>query len=276
MIDIHPTAVVHPKAKIGEGVKIGPYAVVGEHVTLGDRTEIGPHAVIEPFTTIGRQCRIFPGAVVGAAPQDLKFAGEESYLVLGDRNVVRECCTLNRATGLGETTRIGNDNLLMAYVHVAHNCVIGDHTVLANGVTLAGHVLVEDYARIGGLCGLHQFIRVGKMAMIGGMSRLTQDVPPFMLAEGHPAKVYGTNVVLLQRCEVPAAVRTHLKRAYKYLYRSDLNISQALDRIAELEPSAELTHLAEFVAQNTRGLTGLGSRSLDRPAAPADSDPDED
>ncbi len=248
---------------------MGAYAVVGERVTIGARTEIGPHAILEPFTSIGQECRIFPGAIVGASPQDLKFTGEESYLVMGDRNVVRECVTINRATGLGETTRIGDDNLFMAYVHVAHNCVIGSHTVLSNGVTLAGHIVVEDYARIGGLTGLHQFIRIGKMAMIGGMSRLTQDVPPFMLVEGNPAKVYGTNVVLLQRCEVPANVRTTLKRAYKLLYRSGLNVSQALERMAGLDPSPELAHLRAFVDRSTRGLTGLGAK-----AAQADEEGD--
>ena len=260
MIDVHPTAVIHPSAELAPGVQVGAYAVLGERVRVGAHTQIGPHAIIEPFTSIGQECRIFPGAIVGASPQDLKFTGEESYLVIGDRNVIRECVTINRATGLGETTRIGDDNLLMAYVHVAHNCVIGSHTVLSNGVTLAGHIVVEDYARIGGLTGLHQFIRIGKMAMIGGMSRLTQDVPPFMLVEGNPAKVYGTNVVLLQRCEVPSNVRTTLKRAYKLLYRSGLNVSQALERMAGLDPSPELAHLRAFVDRSTRGLTGLGAK----------------
>ncbi|MBU6428752.1 MAG: acyl-ACP--UDP-N-acetylglucosamine O-acyltransferase [Cyanobacteria bacterium REEB65] len=271
VIEIHPTAVVHPAAKLGMGVKIGPYAVIAEHVTIGDETEIGPHVVVDSFTTLGRNCKIAPGAVIGAPPQDLKFAGEESYLVVGDRNVIRECATLNRATGLGETTLIGDDNLLMAYVHVAHNCIVGNHTVLSNAATLGGHVVVEDHARIGGVTALHQFIRIGKMAMVGGMSRLTQDVPPFMLAEGIPPKVYGTNVVLLQRHDVSADIRLNLKRAYKLLYRSGLNVSQALERIGELAPSAELAHLVDFVRQSARGLIGLAGRA----EVPGDEDDDE-
>ncbi|HEY9721244.1 MAG TPA: acyl-ACP--UDP-N-acetylglucosamine O-acyltransferase, partial [Oscillatoriaceae cyanobacterium] len=172
MIQVHSTAVIHPSATVADDVQIGPYAVIGEHCFIDSGTKLGAHVVIEPFTTIGRDCQIFSGAVIGGVPQDLKFQGEESYCVVGDRNVIRECVTINRATAGGDTTRVGNDNLLMAYVHVAHDCQVGNGVVMANGVTLAGHVVVEDQAFIGGMTGLHQFIRVGSMAMVGAMSRL--------------------------------------------------------------------------------------------------------
>ena len=254
---VHATAVVHPSAAIGEGVEIGPYAVIGEHAYIGAGTTIGPHVIVEPHTTIGRDCRIHAGAVVGGLPQDLKFNGSRSYVVLGDRNVVREHVTINRATGEGDTTRIGNDNLLMAYVHVAHDCTIGDHCVLANGVTLAGHVSIEDHVVIGGMTGLHQFIRVGRMAMVGAMSRLAQDVPPFMLTEGNPPRVYGPNVVGLRRNEVPAPVRMQLKKAYKFLYRNRLNLAQAIGEMAKLDQSPELRHLISFLQATERGISGI-------------------
>jgi UDP-N-acetylglucosamine acyltransferase len=254
---LHPTAVIHPTATLAEGVEVGPYAVIGERVFIDRGTKVGPHAVIEAFTTIGRDCQIFPGAVVGGVPQDLKFQGEESYTVIGDRNVVREHVTINRATSAGETTRIGHDNLFMAYVHVAHDCQIGNGIVLANGVTLAGHVIIEDRAIIGGMTGMHQFIRVGQMAMVGAMSRLAQDVPPFMLVEGNPPKVYGLNVVGLRRNGLPPDARAQLKRAFKLIYRSQLNLGQALTEINKLESSFELRHLISFLQTTERGISGL-------------------
>lgn len=260
MIDIHPTAVIHPSAKLGQGVKIGPYAVVGEHCAIGSGTTLGPHAVIEPYTTIGMDCQIFSGAVVGAVPQDLKYAGEQSYTVLGDRNVIRECVTINRATGLGEVTRVGDDNLFMAYVHVAHNCVVGSNVVLANAVTLAGHVEIEDYVTIGGLVGVHQFTRIGTMVMVGAMSRVVQDVPPYMLIEGNPPKVFGPNVTGLKRRGLDQETRTLIKRAYKLLYRSDLNVSQALEQIAEMGDSEHVRHFLHFIRASERGLVGKSDR----------------
>jgi len=260
VIDIHPTAVIHPSAKLDDGVKIGPYAVVGEHCSIGSGTTLGPHAVIEPYTTIGSDCQIFSGAVIGAVPQDLKYGGEQSYTVIGDRNVIRECVTINRATGLGEVTRVGDDNLLMAYVHVAHNCIVGNHIVLANAVTLAGHVEVEDFVTIGGLTGVHQFTRIGTMAMVGAMARVVQDVPPYMLTEGNPPKVYGPNVLGLKRRGLDQETRTLLKRAYKLLYRSDLNVSQAMEQIAELGDSEHVRHFLNFIRASERGLVGKGDR----------------
>lgn len=255
---VHATAVIHPSACLSPGVEIGPYAIVGEHVYLGRGTRLGAHAVVEAHTTIGRDCQIFSGAVVGGIPQDLKFQGEVSYCVLGDRNIVREHATINRATAAGDTTRIGHDNLLMTAVHVAHDCQIGNGTVLANGVTLAGHVVIEDLAVIGGLTGLHQFIRVGTMAMVGAMSRLAQDVPPYMLAEGNPPRIYGPNVVGLRRQGVTPAARAQLKRAYKLLYRSRLSLGQALGEIHKLESGPELRHLIAFVQATERGISGIG------------------
>lgn len=256
MIDVHSSAVVHPTARLADGVRVGPYAVVGESVSIGRGTVLGPHAIIEPFTTLGEQCQVFPGAVVGAVPQDKKFEGEESYTVLGDRNVVRECVTINRATGAGEETRLGDDNLLMAYVHVAHNCRIGNQTVLANGVTLAGHVTIEDMATIGGMAGLHQFIRVGKLAMLGAMTKLVQDLPPFMLAEGTPLQVFGPNVIGLKRRGLDGDERLAIKRAFKLLYRSGLSVPQAVAAIRELPACEALDHLVRFVETTERGLAG--------------------
>lgn len=260
MIDVHPTAVIHPSARLGDGARIGPYAVVGEHCTIGSGTVLGPHAVIEPFTTIGRDCQVFSGAVIGGMPQDLKFTGEESYTVIGDRNVIRECVTINRATGMGEETRLGDDNLLMAYVHVAHNCVIGNHAILANAATLAGHVALEDYARLGGMVGVHQFTRVGTLSMVGAMARITQDVPPYMLVEGDPARVHGPNVIGLRRHGLDQAERTLVKRAYKLLYRSDLNMAQALEQVTALGDSEALRHLARFIGASERGVIARAAR----------------
>lgn len=260
MIDVHATAVIHPTARLGSNVRIGPYAVVGEHARIGDRTVLGPHAIVEAYTTLGADCQLYPGAVVGGVPQDLKYGGEESYTVIGDRNVIRECATINRATGVGDETRIGHDNLIMAYVHVAHNCLIGNHVVLSNGVTLAGHIEIEDHVTVGGLCGLHQFIKVGTMAMIGAMSRVVQDVPPYMLVEGHPPKVHGPNTVKLRRLELDAGVRDQLKRAYKLLYRSGLNVAQAMEQIRALGAEPELERLLDFIRRSDRGLVGLRAR----------------
>lgn len=263
MIDVHPTAVIHPSARLGADVGVGPYAVIGEHCVIGAGTVLGPHAIVESFTTLGSNCQVFSGAVVGGIPQDLKFGGEESYTILGDRNVIRECATINRATGMGEETRIGDDNLIMAYAHVAHNCVLGNGIVLANGVTLAGHVEIEDHVTVGGLVGLHQFIKVGTMAMIGAMSRVVQDVPPYMLVEGHPPRVHGLNMVKLRRMELDPEARSLLKRAYKLLYRSDLNVTQAMEAIAQLAPAPELERLLAFLGRCERGLVGKVARETE-------------
>lgn len=261
MIEVHPTAVVHPQASLAPGVRVGPYAVIGPDCLIGADTEIGPHVVVEPHTTVGRGCRIHAGAVIGGAPQDLKHTGGTSYCVLGDRNTIREHVTINRATGVGDVTRIGHDNLLMAGVHVAHDCTIGNGCVLANGVTLAGHVVIEDLVVIGGMTGLHQHIRVGTLAMVGAMSRVTQDVAPFMLCEGNPPRIHGINIVGLRRHGLHPEERRVIKRAYKLLFGGQHAVSRALAEIALLDDdSRELSHLIHFAQTSVRGLTGIAHR----------------
>lgn len=252
----HGTAVVEAGATIGDGVTIGPFAVVGEHAAIGDGTRIAAHAVVDGWTTVGRHCRIFPSAVLGSDPQDLKYAGEQSALEIGDHNIVREFVTLNRATGQGGgRTLIGDHNLLMAYVHVAHDCVIGNHTILANAVNLAGHVSIGDYAAVGGMTPVHQFARIGRHAFVGGGSRVSKDIPPFVRASGNPIRIVGLNAVGLQRRGFSEEARGELKRAYRLLYRSGLNVSQALQRMrAELAPIEEVRILIEFVERSARGI----------------------
>jgi len=252
---IHPTAIVHPKAELGLGVSVGPYSVIHEDVIIGDRTQLASHVCIEHGTQIGADCEICPMAVLGGAPQDLKYEGGESGVVIGDRNTIREYVTINRATEPGGLTQIGDDNLIMAYVHVAHNCTLGSGIVLANGVQLGGHVTVEDCAGIGGLTPVHQFARIGTMAFVGGGSRVSKDVPPYMLAAGSPLKVVGINVVGLRRRGVSAETRAELKRAYRLLYRSGLHVRGALEAIeGELSRVPEIEHLVEFVSRSRRGI----------------------
>lgn len=199
---IHPTAVIHPHAKIGKNVQIGPYAVIDENVEIGDGTKIMPHAVITGWTGIGQDCIVYPGAVIGSEPQDLKFKGEKSYTFIGNRTTIRECATIHRGCGEESETRIGNDCLLMAYTHVAHNCNVGNNVIMANSAMIAGHVVVEDKVVIGGITGVHQFVRIGRNAMIGGASKLVQDVVPYTIVDGHPAKVSGLNNVGISRAGI--------------------------------------------------------------------------
>lgn len=252
----HPTAIIHPGAKLDAGVEVGPYAVIGDQVTIGAGTTVGPHAVIEGPTEIGRDNRIFQFASVGAIPQDLKFHGETSYLRIGDRNTIREFVTLHRGTedGGGETV-LGNDNLCMAYSHVAHDCRVGNHVILANCATLAGHVTIEDFAILGGLSAVHQFTRVGCHTMISGGSMVAQDVPPYTIAQGDRAKTVGLNLVGLKRRGFSEGVLRSIKSAYKLLFRSDLRLEEALARIeAELEPSPELQVFTDFIRHSQRGI----------------------
>ena len=252
---IHETAVVHPGAQIGPDVEIGPYAVIGEHVVIGEGTKIYPHVVIDGWTSIGKHCVLFPGVSIGAEPQDLKFIGEKSYVFIGDHTKIRECATVNRATGEGEETRIGAHCLMMAYTHVAHNCTVGNHVIMSNAATLAGHVTVEDRAVIGGLAGVHQFVKIGRNAMIGGASKVVQDVPPFMIVDGHPARVAGLNNVGIARAGVAPQVRRQLKKAYKLLYRSGYSLEQAIEAMEqELESGEEVEHLLRFLRNVERGI----------------------
>jgi UDP-N-acetylglucosamine acyltransferase len=253
---IHQTAIIHEGAQIAEGVEIGPYAIIGEHVTIGAGTTIGPHTVIEGWTEIGRDNRIFQFASIGAPPQDLKYRGEKALLKIGDRNTVREFATLHRGTadGGGETV-IGNDNLFMAYSHVAHDCLLGNHVILANGATLAGHVAVDDFAILGGLCAVHQFTRIGAHVMISGGSMVTQDVPPFSIAQGDRAKTVGINQIGLKRRGFSEETIRGIKQAYKLIFRSGLRTEEALEQIAaELKGCPEVEEFSNFIRKSSRGV----------------------
>lgn len=253
---VHPTALVDPKARLGAGVEVGPYSIVNAGAEIGDQCEIGSHVLIEGCARLGARNRIFQGAVVGSPPQDLKFCGENSLLVIGAGNIIREYATLNPGTGAGEETRVGDACLLMAYCHVAHNCEIGDHVILANSVNLAGHVRVEEYAIIGGVTPVHQFVRIGAHAFIGGGSRVPQDVPPFMRGAGNPLLMSGINTVGLRRRGFEPEVLKKLRQSYRLLYRSGLNTSQALERMeAELDGDPHLQRLLDFVRSSERGIT---------------------
>ena len=248
---IHPNAVIHPGAELHPTVQVGPYAVIGDRVRVGPGTVIGAHVVVEGPTEIGEQNQIFPGAAIGLEPQDLKYNGAASWVKIGDNNRIREYVTVNRATHEGEATVIGNGNLLMAYVHVAHNCVIEDRVVIASAVVLGGHVHVESRATLGGSLGVHQFVHIGRLAMVGGMSRINRDVPPYMLVEGSPARVRLLNQVGLKRAGISEAdegkVFSTLKKAFRLLYRSDLTLKQALEQLDLLPDNEHLQHLRQFL-----------------------------
>jgi UDP-N-acetylglucosamine acyltransferase len=244
---IHPTAVIHPGAELHPTVQIGAYAVIGENVKVGPETTIGAHVVIEGPTEIGARNQIFPGAAIGLEPQDLKYNGEMSWVKIGDDNRIREYVTINRATGAGETTLIGNNNLLMAYVHVAHNCVIEESVVIANAVSMAGHVQIESKAVIGGMVGIHQFVHIGCLSMIGGCSRIVQDVPPYMLVEGNPALVRSLNLVGLKRAGITTAEMGQFKKAFRTLYRSKHTMNEALEHLDLLPDNEHLQHLSRFL-----------------------------
>ncbi|HEY0094792.1 MAG TPA: acyl-ACP--UDP-N-acetylglucosamine O-acyltransferase [Archangium sp.] len=257
MAQVHPTAVVHPGARLHETVEVGPYTVIGERVTIGEGTRVGPHVVIDGRTTIGARNRIFPFASVGGAPQDLKYAGEDTQLIIGDGNTLRESTTLNIGTaGGGGVTRVGNNNLFMAYSHVAHDCVVGNGCVIANSVALAGHVVLEDAVILGGLSAVHQFTRLGKHAFIAGGSMVVMDVAPYCTAQGDRAELAGLNVVGLQRHGFSEEQIGRIKEAYKILFRSKLQLAEALAQLkAEMGGQSEIDYLVDFVSQSKRGLT---------------------
>ena len=260
MSAIHPTAIVDPAAQLADGVAVGPYAVIGPHVAIGARTTVGAHCVIEGHTTIGEDNRIFQFASLGAAPQDKKYAGEPTRLVIGHRNTIREFCTFNTGTAQdrGETV-IGDDNWIMAYVHIAHDCVVGSQTILANNATLAGHVHVGDWAIIGGLTGVHQFSRIGAHAMAGFASHVSQDVPPFMMVDGNPLAVRGLNTEGLRRRGFSPQRVAGLKQAYRLLYRQGLTLEAAVTAMQEMgqahpEAVQDIALLRDFVAASRRGI----------------------
>lgn len=252
---VHPTALVDPEAELGEGVEVGPFSCIAGTVRIGARTRIGTRVTIEGHTAIGSDNEIFTGAVIGSRTQDKKYSGGVSFLKIGDRNKFREYVTINPGTGEGTETVIGSDNLFMAYSHVAHDCVIHNYAVLANTATLAGHVTIEDRAIIGGLSAVHQFVRIGRLALIGGCSKVVQDVPPFMIADGHPARVFGINQVGLDRAGFSKEEKSALRRAFKIIFRSGQTLKNALvvlENEGILSPS--LIALIEFLKASERGI----------------------
>jgi UDP-N-acetylglucosamine acyltransferase len=252
---IHPSAVVSPKARLGQNVTVGPYAVIEEDVTIGDGTTIGPHAFISRWTTLGRDCRIFHGAAIGGPPQDLKYKNEPTTLEVGDRTTLREFVTLNRGTVSSGKTTVGSDCLIMAYAHVAHDCRVGNQVIIANCSALAGHVTIEDWVIVGGLTPIHQFVRIGSHSLVGGGVRVPKDVPPYVLASRSPVVFEGLNVVGLRRRGFTAATIALIDKAYRFLYRSNLNVSQALARIKEeVELVPEIKALVDFVSSSKRGI----------------------
>ncbi len=252
---IHPTAIVAPEAELAADVEVGPFAIVGPAVTVGPRGKIAARAILEQNVRMGADCRVGTGSIVGGAPQDLKYAGEETWVEVGEGTVIREYCTINRGTTQSRRTTLGKQCLVMSYVHIAHDCHIGDRVILANGVQLAGHVTIETCATISGLTPVHQFVKIGAYAFVGGMSRVTKDVPPYTKAVGSPMKLYGLNAVGLQRHGFSAEAVAELKKAYRLFFRSGLNISQALDRSrTELAPLPEVTTFLQFIEESGRGV----------------------
>ncbi len=253
---IHPTAIVHPGARLGSNVEIGAYSIIGKHVEIGDDSWIGPHVVIEGHTRIGRENRFFQFCSIGAAPQDKKYAGEPTRLEIGDRNTAREYCSFNVGTPQDAgVTRIGNDNWIMAYVHIAHDCMVGDNTIFANNATLAGHVSIGDWAILGGFTGVHQFTRVGAHAFCGVGTVLLQDLPPYVTVAGNPARPHGINSEGLRRRGFSAPAIAAVKHAYRLLYRSSLSLEdarQAIEALAASQP--EVVPLADFIADSRRGI----------------------
>lgn len=253
---IHPTAVIHPKAEIGAECEIGPYCVIGEHVVLGAQCRLHSHVVIDGHTVLGKRNEVFPFASIGLKTQDLKWKGGVTRTEIGDDNTFREYVTIHSATSDGEVTSVGSNNHILAYCHMAHNVVLGSHVIMSNVATLAGHVTVEDHAVIGGLAAIHQFCRIGKMSIIGGCSKVVQDVPPFMLADGNPAETRTVNKVGLERNKVSEESQSALRQAFKILFREGLTITNALARIeAELPKLPEMVHLIQFVRTSSRGIS---------------------
>lgn len=252
---IHPTALISKKAKLAPDVRVGPYSVIEEGVTIGNGTTIATHCFIQGNTTIGSNCEIFSGACIGVRPQDLKFKGERSFLEIGNRNVIREYTTINPGTGEGGKTVIGDRNLIMAYSHIAHDCHVGSGCIIANNGTLAGHVTLEDCAMISGLSAAHQFVRIGKMAILGGCSKAVQDVPPFCMADGHPARIYGLNLIGMKRHAIPRETIKQLDRAYNIIFGSRTPLKKAAEKIGkEKNLPPEVTYLIEFIKSSTRGI----------------------
>ncbi len=253
---IHPTAVIHKEAEVGKGTRIGPYAVIGNRVRLGEQCEIGSHVVVDGDTRIGDRCRLFPFVSIGMEPQDLKYRGEPTRIEIGDGNKFREYVTVHLGTaGGGGITKVGNDNLIMAYSHIAHDCLVGNSTVLANGATLAGHVQVEDFATIGAFSGLHQFCRVGRYAYIGGYSVVTKDALPYVLTVGNRARIFGINVIGLRRRNFSPATVKILQDSYRTLFQKKIPFRRALETVErKYGREADVAYLLEFIQTSSRGI----------------------
>ena len=256
MSEVHKTAIIEDGAELGVGVKVGPFCTVGPHVRIGVGTELISHVVLSGHTTIGADCRIFPFAAIGTDPQDLKYNGELSFVEIGDRNVFRESVTVNLATNGGEVTRIGDDCLFMACTHVAHSCQVGNGVIMANYAGLAGDVVVEDLAIIGGMTAVHQFCRVGTMCIVGGCSRIDQDCLPYMLVVGNPASTRGPNSVGLRRRGLESETRRIIKDAYKSIFRRGLSTTQAVEKLSAQYPGVpEVELILKYIAGSERGIT---------------------
>ena len=254
---IHETAIINPKAEIDSNVNIGPYSIVGDNVILGSGTVIGPHVVIEPFVTIGQDCRIFQYAAIGAIPQSLKFEGEKTYVKIGRGTIIREFVTIHRGTGFGGgITEVGEENFLMAYTHIAHDCKIGRKVVMANNATLAGHITIGDHATIGGLVAVHQFVKIGEYAFVGGKSAVVKDVPPYVIAAGDRAELHGLNSVGLKRHGFSPTTLSMLKKTYRIIFRIGLTMNEAIERVrAEVEQVPEVVNFIDFIKSSQRGVT---------------------
>ena len=256
-VTIHASAIVDPKAELGAGVEIGPFCIVEAGTRIGAGSTLESNVIIKRGTTLGTNCRLMPNIILGGEPQDMKFKGEESFVRIGNNNILREMVTIHRATGEGRATVIGDDNLLMAYVHFGHNCLVGDGNMISNSTGVSGHVTIEDKCVVGGFVGIHQFVHIGKMAIVGGLSKVVQDVPPFCMADGRPSKIHGLNVRGLRRNGIEQEERNQISKAFKLLYRSELNTSQALERISEEVPdSATLKYLISFIERVREGRLG--------------------
>ncbi len=254
---IHPTAIVHPKAELDSNVEIGPYSVIADNVYIGSGTVIGPHVIIDPYASIEADCQIFQFASVGGTPQAIKFSGEKTFVKIGRGTTVREFVTINRGTNFGTgVTEVGEENLLMAYCHIAHDCKIGRKVILANNATLAGHITVGDHVTIGGLVAIHQFVRIGDYAYIGGKSAVPKDIPPYVIAAGDRAKLYGLNKVGLKRNGFSIVTVNSLKKVYRIFFRIGLTMNEAIERIrAEVDQVPEVINFIKFIQSSSRGIT---------------------
>jgi len=253
---IHETAIIDPKADLDTGIEIGPFCIIKKGVRIGKNTKLMANVIVEGETEIGENCTFYPFSSIGLPPQDLKYKGENTRLSIGKNNTVREYVTIHRASiGGDETTVVGNNNFLMAYVHIAHDCKIGNHVIMANAATLAGHVVVEDFSVVGGLVAVHQFTRIGRYTMVGGFSGIGQDIPPYMIASGARAKLFGPNAIGLKRHGFSEQTITEIKKTYKILFREKRTLKDAIRKVREdFGDSPEIQHLIEFIEKNKRGI----------------------